>query len=111
LQLGAELDERSGLLDGVEHFAGGTVVELTAADSLGNFRECEFHCIEIHERRNLEPVRHVIAQSAGATQSASAVPEVVIAVFLVLYSRGAAVGSVDFDVATSFVLHEDLSSS
>jgi hypothetical protein len=83
LQLGAELHERGGLLDGVEHFAGGTVVELTAADGLGDFREREFHGIEIPERRNVQAVWHVVAQSACATQTATPFQEVVMAIFLV----------------------------
>ena len=74
------------------------MIELARAKSLSNFRECDLHRAEIHYRGNLEPVRHVIAERACATQAATALHEVVIAVFAIPQGGEAAKGSVMFDV-------------
>jgi hypothetical protein len=95
------------LLDGIEKFAGRARLELASSESLSDVGEGVADCVEIVERLNFEPVRQVIAKSAGATQASAALHEVVIAVFAIAKRRRAAVGSVFFfDVATSFVLHD-----
>jgi hypothetical protein len=64
------------------------MIELAGANRLGDFRERELHRVEIDQRRNLEPVWHVIAKGACTTQAATALPEVVIAVFVALERDG-----------------------
>jgi hypothetical protein len=83
-QFRAELDDRRGLLDGVEHFAGSAMIELAGAQGVRDLRQCDLHRGEVVQRREVETVRHVIAQGAGAAQAASASNEVMTAVFAVL---------------------------
>lgn len=72
------------------------MIELARAKSLSNFRECDLHRAEILQRRNLEPIRHVVAK--GATQAPATLHKVVIAVFAIPQGGEAAKGSVMFDV-------------
>ena len=82
------------------------MIELAGTEGLHDFSDGEADGGRTVEQRNLETIRDVVTKSASAAQAASAVLEVVMAVFAVVKSGRAAVGSVFFDVTTSFVLHE-----
>ena len=82
------------------------MIELAGAESLHDLGERDLHRGEIFERRKVEAIRHVIAQSASAAQAASARLGVVATIFVALESGRAAVGSVFFNVRTGLVLHD-----
>jgi hypothetical protein len=98
------------LLQGIEHLAGGERLKLSGADGVKDISEGVAQGVQVVERVGRETIGPVVAQGAGTTQTADALGEVVITVFLFVKSGRAAVGSVFFDVAASFVLHDGQSS-
>src|SRR5271166_4729054 len=94
------------LLDGIEKLAGDARIELSGGEGLSDVGEGGADGVGVVEGWDLEAIGLVIAQGAGATQTAGALQEVVVAIFALAESRGAAVGSVGVEVTTGFVLHK-----
>jgi hypothetical protein len=79
--LGHAQRNRGGLLDGVEHKPGGAVVELASGKRLDDLAEGNTHGAEILQRREDELSGLVATLGKSKTQAASALHEVVIAIF------------------------------
>src|SRR5580700_7565008 len=106
LHLGDAQRNGGGLLDGVEHKPGGAVVELAGGKCLNNLAESDTHGVKVLQRREDELSGLVPTLGKSKTQAASALHDVVIAVFSAAQGGRGAIGSVFFNVATSFERHK-----
>jgi hypothetical protein len=81
-------------------------VELAGGESLDDLAEGDPHGAEVLQGRDVELAGLVATLSKDAAEAASALHEVVIAVFAVTKSGRTAIDSVFFNVATSFEWHK-----
>ena len=99
------VEDGGGLLDGVERESGRSAGRsCPAARALEDFAEGGGHGGKVFQGWEDERARLVAALRQGATQAAGAVGEVGVAVLAARQGRTAAVGSVFFNVVTSFVI-------